>query len=84
MRILVLALVLAAGCTAAVASRSEALDQDADMAAPDLAPPAGACGNGNTVCAPDQLCYHGDCITLCGSPSCWMQMQAAWGMCGGS
>lgn len=84
MRSFVFALVLTAGCSVAPGVHREALDEvPADMAAPDLAPAPGACGNGNVVCAPDEICYHDTCITICGTATCWQRLQMAWGMCGG-
>jgi len=79
MKFLAFALILATGRSIA----PPGVHQDAIDDSPDMTPPSGQCGNGNMVCAPDQVCFNGDCLTLCGSPSCWMQMQAAWGMCGG-
>lgn len=81
------ACLMCGGCTSATAGHRQlelATDDAGADAAVDQAMPTGACGNGNTVCAPDQVCFHGDCLTLCGSPSCWQQMQAAWSFCGGS
>lgn len=71
-----LALFLAA-CSVAPAHRSEAID------APDMSPPGVLCGNGNVYCAPDELCYNGNCITICGTHACWQKLQTAWGQCGG-
>lgn len=36
------------------------------------------CGDGNVVCADDQLCLNGDCIDLCGTQTCFNDLAAAW------
>jgi hypothetical protein len=33
-------------------------------------PTGGQCGNGNTVCAPDQICKNGDCLDPCFGVTC--------------
>jgi len=40
------------------------------------------CGNAGTVCADDEVCYHNNCLTLCGSSTCWAKLRTAYEQCG--
>jgi hypothetical protein len=43
--------------------------------------PSGQCGNGNTVCTPDQICHNGDCIDPCLGVTCNAGSSCIKGQC---
>lgn len=85
-------LILLSGCSVAPMGRAPAaLEEAPDLSTPDapapdmaeIAAPAGQCGNGNNACGAGQLCVNGDCITVCGTNQCALEMAQAFQMCGG-
>jgi hypothetical protein len=48
---------------------------------PGPTPSPGQCGNGNTVCAPDQICKNGDCLDACFGVACGPGTSCIKGQC---
>lgn len=36
------------------------------------------CGNGGTMCGDAQICFNGNCLTICGSHECFIEMETAY------
>lgn len=85
MRYLLLSLLLI-GCAPARAEEPKAQVQRYQPKAHDVEVAPGVfitpfdflCGNGNTYCADSQICYNGNCLTICGSHECFIEMETAY------
>ena len=79
MRFLLLSLLLI-GCAPAQAEEPKAASPVAVEVMPGVfvTPFDFPCGNGNTMCSDGALCINGDCITVCGTHECFVEIEAGY------